>query len=60
MDQNDEKSKRWAAFLEAKRKRREAECISYEERINRAKEILSSPGCQDFFRKMAEKNSGET
>ncbi len=50
----DEKFKRRAAFLEQKRIRREAETKTTEQIIEHAREIFSSPGSKEFFRKLAE------
>jgi hypothetical protein len=62
MEKDDNgKAKRRAEFLEQKRIRREAEAMTTEQIIARAKEILSTPASKEFFSKLAEereKNKG--
>jgi hypothetical protein len=55
MENNDDTIKRRTEFAEAKRKRRAAECLSIEDQLKRAKEVLSSPGSKAFFKKMSSK-----
>jgi len=60
-EDDDEKAKRRATFLEQKRIRREAEAMTTEQIIAHAREIFSTPASKEFFRKLAEereKNSG--
>jgi hypothetical protein len=60
-EDDDEKAKRRAAFLEQKRIRREGEAMTTEQIIAHAREIFSTPASKEFFRKLAEereKNSG--
>ena len=52
--EDEEKLKRRAEFLEQKRKRREAEAKTTEQIIEQAREILSTPASKEFFRKLAE------
>jgi len=52
--QDDEKLKRRAEFLEQKRKRREAEAKTQEQIIEEAKEIFSTPASKEFFKKLEE------
>ena len=52
--EDDEKLKRRAEFLEQKRKRREAEAMTTEQIIEHAKKILNTPASKEFFRKLAE------
>jgi hypothetical protein len=52
--EDEEKLKRRAEFLEQKRKRREAETMTTEQIIAHAKEVLSSPASIEFFRKLDE------
>jgi hypothetical protein len=52
--EDDEKSKRRADFLEQKRRRREAEAMTTEQIIEHAREVLSTPASKEFFRKLAE------
>ena len=56
---DDEKLKRSAEFLEQKRKRREAEAKTTEQIIEHAREILSTPASQEFFRKLAEEEKNK-
>jgi hypothetical protein len=52
--EEDEKLKRRAEFLEQKRKRREAEAKTTEQIIEEARKIFSTPASKEFFRKLAE------
>ncbi len=61
VNDDDEKAKRRAEFLEQKRIRREAEAMTTEQIIAHAKEIHSTPASKEFFKKMGEereKNKG--
>jgi len=53
-EEDDEKVKRRAEFLEQKRKRREAETMTTEQIIAHAREIFNTPASKEFFRKLAE------
>ena len=53
-EDDDEKAKRRATFLEQKRIRREAEAMTTEQIIAHAREIFSTPASKEFFRKLAE------
>jgi len=55
VQEDNEKLKRRAEFLEQKRKRREAEAMTTEQIIEQAREIFSTPASKEFFRKLAEK-----
>ena len=52
--EDDEKLKRRAEFLEQKRKRREAETKTQEQIIEEARKLFSTPAMKEFFRKRAE------
>jgi hypothetical protein len=52
--EDDEKLKRRAEFLEQKRKRREAEAKTQEQIIEEARKLFSTPASKEFFRKHAE------
>jgi hypothetical protein len=53
-EEDDEKVKRRAEFLEQKRKRREAEAMTTEQIIEHARAIFNTPASKEFFRKLAE------
>lgn len=52
--EDEEKLKCRAEFLEQKRKRREAEAMTTEQIIAQVKEMFSTPASKEFFRKRAE------
>lgn len=56
-DENDEKLKHRAEFLEQKRKRREAEAKTTEQIIAEARELFSTPASKEFFRKLEEERA---
>jgi hypothetical protein len=59
--EDNEKLRRHAEFLEQKRKRREAEAKTQEQTIEEARKLFSTPASKEFFRKRAEeeeKNKG--
>jgi hypothetical protein len=52
--QDSEKLKRRAEFLEQKRKLREAEAKTQEQIIEEARKLFSTPAMKEFFRRQAE------
>jgi hypothetical protein len=54
VQEDDERLKRRAEFLQQKTKRREAEAMTTEQIIAHAKEIFSTPASKEFFRKLDE------